>query len=183
MVLFCLLVDVMLLSLCCDCVACLLPCFVCFVLVVVPLDCKQKVEAENQYSTSTSGQREGQCCCWSSVWLWGFTRGDSCLLDTVLLFPSSCSILLLPCHFYSPKIYIVEQNHLAMKQDKTPWFLSFRVQFMNILPLWLFYLLSCLSNTLIIKFMAMFTLTWGSWIQPMSWCSFALRSVFILVPH
>lgn len=39
--------------------------------------------------------------------------------------------------FYSPKPYIAEQNHLAMKQDKTLWFLSFRVKFMNIPPLWL----------------------------------------------
>jgi hypothetical protein len=30
--------------------------------------------------------------------------------------------------------------------------------------------------------MAMFTLTWGSWIQPMPWCSIAVRSIFILVP-
>ena len=142
MVLFCLLVDVMILSLCCDCAACLLPCFVCFVLVVVPLDCKQGTEAENQYSTSTSGQREEQsCCCWWSVWLWGFTRGDACLLDTVLFLSFSMFYyafvltLLLTAH----KICIAEQNYLAMNQDKTPWFLSFMVTFVNISPLWLLY--------------------------------------------
>ena len=50
-----------------------------------------------------------------------------------------------------PKIHTAKQNHLAMKQDKTPWFLSFKVKFMNILPLWLLYLLNWLSKTLILN--------------------------------
>jgi hypothetical protein len=102
------------------------------------------------------------------------------------LFPSSCSILLLSWRFfYSPKIYIAERNHLAMKQDKTPWFFAFRLKLMNtrVLPLWLGDLLSWLRKTLILKFMAMFTLTWGRCIQPMPWCSIAVRSIFSLVPH
>ena len=50
--------------------------------------------------------------------------------------------MLLSCDtFYSPKIYIAEQNHLAMKQDKTPWFLRFIVNFINLLAPELFFLI------------------------------------------
>ena len=47
--------------------------------------------------------------------------------------------------FFGPNISILEQNHLAMKQDETPWFLSFKVKLINIFPLWLFYFLSWLD--------------------------------------
>lgn len=49
------------LSLCQCCAACLLQCLVCLVVVVVPLDCKQKPDAENQHTTATPEQREEQC--------------------------------------------------------------------------------------------------------------------------
>jgi hypothetical protein len=57
---FALVVDVMPLSLCCGCAACLLQSFVCLV-AVMPLDCEQKGDAENQHSTATAEQEEEQC--------------------------------------------------------------------------------------------------------------------------